>query len=60
MRTLTATIDSTNRALADLKAQITGKKQAIERDQVEMEKYQNEVVRLDQEIGELMRNRQPS
>ena len=58
MRLLTSNIDATNRAVADLKNQITGKKQSIERDQGEMDRYQNEVVRLDREIGELMRNRQ--
>jgi len=52
-------MEMTNRALSDLKAKITGKKQSIGRDQTEMEKFQNEVVRLDREIGELMRNRQP-
>lgn len=59
MRALGTSIDASNRALTDLKAQIVGKKQSIERDQAEMDKYQNEVVRLDREIGELMRNRQP-
>ena len=59
MRALNATIDATNRSLTDLKAQVMAKKQAIERDQAEMDKFQNEVVRLDREIGELMRNRQP-
>ena len=57
MRALTTTIEATNRSLGDLKSQILGKKQAIERDQTEMDKFQNEVVRLDREIGELMRNR---
>ena len=59
MRQLALTMDSTNRGLIDLKAQITGKKQAIERDQSEMAKYQDEVVKLDQEIGELMKRRSP-
>ncbi len=57
MRQLSANMDATNRALADLRTQITGKKQSIERDQGEMEKYQSEVVRLDREIGELMKRR---
>lgn len=57
MRLLTTTMDQTNRGLNDLKGQITTKKQSIERDQVEMEKYQEEVVRLDREIGELMKQR---
>jgi chromosome segregation ATPase len=57
MRQLTATMDATNRAMAELKAQIAGKRQGVERDQIEMEKYQNEVVRLDREIGELMKQR---
>ena len=59
MRQLATTMDSANRSLIDLKAQIAGKKQAIERDQAEMAKYQDEVVRLDQEIGELMKRRSP-
>ena len=59
LRALTASIEANNRTLTDLKSQIMGKKQSIERDQAEMDKYQNEVVRLDREIGELMRNRQP-
>jgi len=57
LRQLATSMDSTNRALADLRTQISGKKQAIERDQVEMAKYQDEVVRLDREIGELMKRR---
>jgi len=57
LKQLAASMDSTNRALADLRTQITGKKQAIERDQAEMAKYQDEVVRLDREIGELMKRR---
>ena len=57
LRLLAASMDSMNRALADLRTQITGKKQAIERDQAEMAKYQDEVVRLDREIGELMKRR---
>jgi len=57
LRQLTTSMDSTNHALADLRTQITGKKQAIERDQAEMAKYQDEVVRLDREIGELMKRR---
>ena len=59
MRALAATIETTNRSLNDLKAQITGKKQSIERDQTEMVKFQNVVVRFDGEIGVLMMNRQP-
>jgi len=57
LRQLATSMDSTNRALADLRTQITGKRQAIERDQAEMAKYQDEVVRLDREIGELMKRR---
>jgi chromosome segregation ATPase len=57
LRQLATTMDSTNRALVDLRTQITGKKQAIEKDQAEMAKYQDEVVRLDREIGELMKRR---
>ena len=57
LRQLSTSMDSMNRALADLRTQISGKKQAIERDQAEMAKYQDEVVRLDREIGELMKRR---
>jgi chromosome segregation ATPase len=57
LRQLATSMDSTNRALADLRTQITGRRQAIERDQAEMAKYQDEVVRLDREIGELMKRR---
>ncbi|MDG6981641.1 MAG: hypothetical protein JRN51_11100 [Nitrososphaerota archaeon] len=57
MRILASSMDTTNRGLADLKNQITSKKQGIERDQAEMDRFQSEVVRLDREIGELMRNR---
>jgi chromosome segregation ATPase len=57
MRLLMTNMDQTNRGLNDLKGQITMKKQSIERDQLEMEKYQEEVVRLDREIGELMKQR---
>jgi chromosome segregation ATPase len=57
MRQLATSMDATNRAIVDLRAQIAGKKQAIGRDQEEMVKYQNEVLRLDHEIGELMKNR---
>jgi chromosome segregation ATPase len=57
MRILTTTMDQANRGLNDLKNQIAIKKQSIQRDQVEMEKYQEEVVRLDREIGELMKQR---
>ncbi len=57
MRLLMTNMDQTNRSINDLKNQITGKKQSIERDQGEMEKYQEEVVRLDREIGELMKQR---
>jgi len=57
LRQLATSMDSTNRVLADLRTQVTGKKQAIERDQAEMAKYQDEVVRLDREIGELMKRR---
>jgi len=57
MRQLTTNMDQTNRGLNDLKSQIVGKKQGIERDQAEMEKFQEEVVRLDREIGELMKQR---
>ena len=57
LRQLANSMDTTNRALADLKTQIAGKKQSIEKDQAEMAKYQDEVVRLDREIGELMRRR---
>ena len=58
MRLLVSNMDANNKAMGDLRSQITGKKQSIERDQGEMEKYQNEVVKLDREIGELMRKRQ--
>ena len=57
LRQLATSMDSTSRAIADLRSQITGKKQAIERDQAEMAKYQDEVVKLDREIGELMKRR---
>ncbi len=59
MRILMTTIDQTGRSVSDLKNQITTKKQSIERDQSEMNKYQEEVVRLDREIGELMKRRAP-
>jgi chromosome segregation ATPase len=57
MRVLMANMDGTTRSINDLKTQITGKKQGIDRDQNEMEKFQEEVVRLDREIGELMKRR---
>ena len=57
MRALMTTIDQSGRSISDLRNQMAGKKQSIERDQGEMEKYQSEVVRLDREIGELMKRR---
>ncbi len=57
MRQLATNMDATGRNMADLRTQITGKKQSIERDQNEMNKFQEEVVRLDREIGELMKQR---
>ena len=57
MRQLMTAMDATNRSLLDLKNQVTTKKQGIERDQNEMNKFQDEVVRLDREIGELMKQR---
>lgn len=57
MKLLMTNMDGTNRAINDLKSQVMGKKQNIERDQAEMERYQGEVVRLDREIGELMKKR---
>lgn len=57
MRLLMTNMEQTTRATNDLKNLITSKKQSIERDQAEMDRYQEEVVRLDREIGELMKQR---
>jgi chromosome segregation ATPase len=57
LRELSGRLDASNQALSSLRSQATLKKQSIERDQSEMERYQEEVVRLDRQIGELMKRR---
>ena len=57
MRQLTTRMDATNRSLTNLKTQVASKKQSIDRDQAEMVDFQESVVRLDREIGELMKRR---
>lgn len=57
MRQLATNMDATNRTVATLRSQVASKKQSIERDQLEMTKFQDDVVRLDHEIGELMKRR---
>jgi len=57
MRDLAGRLDQTNRTLSSLKSQVTAKKQSISRDQNEMETYQEDVVKLDRQIGELMKRR---
>ena len=57
LRELSGRLDATNQTLESLRSQTTVKKQNIQRDQSEMERYQEEVVRLDRQIGELMKRR---
>ena len=57
MRALATKMDATSRALTNLKTQVATKKQNIDRDQADMQEFQESVVKLDREIGELMKRR---
>jgi chromosome segregation ATPase len=57
LRDLSGRLEATNQSLSSLRSQATTKKQSIQKDQSEMESYQDEVVRLDRQIGELMKRR---
>jgi hypothetical protein len=57
MKDFSTKLETTDRTFAPLKFQVTTKRQSIERDQSEMERFREEVVKLDRQIGELMKHR---